>query len=85
MIEVFGNVAGNSNDSGSRGGIGARFHDRRRAYDGDRPLARRPRELPYIDAASLTSTIPLRGVDFVYRLRRADGETFRPTGAWWIV
>jgi predicted permease len=37
-------------------------------------LLRRVRELPYIDAATLTSTIPLRGVDFVYRLRRTDGE-----------
>jgi putative ABC transport system permease protein len=37
-------------------------------------LLRRIRELRYVDAASLTSAIPLRGTDFIQRLRRPDGQ-----------
>ena len=37
-------------------------------------LLRHVRELRYVDAASLTSAIPLRGTDFVGRLRRFDGQ-----------
>jgi predicted permease len=44
---------------------------------GSRPqseLLRRVRELRYVEAASLTSAIPLRGTDFVGRLRGSDGQ-----------
>jgi putative ABC transport system permease protein len=37
-------------------------------------LLDRVRELSYVDAASLTSAVPLRGVDRVNRVRRADGQ-----------
>ncbi len=37
-------------------------------------LLRRVRELSYVDAASLTSAIPLRGTDRVNRVRRSDGQ-----------
>ncbi|MGH9200638.1 MAG: ABC transporter permease, partial [Vicinamibacterales bacterium] len=40
----------------------------------ERELLRRVRELRYVEAASLTSAIPLRGTDFVGRLRRFDGQ-----------
>jgi len=44
---------------------------------GSRPqdeLLRRVRDVTHIEAASLTSAIPLRGTDFVGRLRRSDGQ-----------
>lgn len=39
----------------------------------ERELLRRVRALSYVEAASLTSAIPLRGVDFVNRVLRPDG------------
>lgn len=43
----------------------------------ERELLRRVRELSYVEAAGMTSAIPLRGVDFVQRLRRFDGEVLQ--------
>ena len=40
----------------------------------ERELLRRVRALTYVDAASLTSAIPLRGTDFVRRIRGSDGQ-----------
>jgi putative ABC transport system permease protein len=40
----------------------------------ERELLVRVRELGYVEAASVTSAIPLRGTDVVRRLWRADGE-----------
>jgi predicted permease len=37
-------------------------------------LLRRVRQLSYIDAAGLTSAIPLRGTDYVRTIRRSDGQ-----------
>jgi putative ABC transport system permease protein len=50
---------------------------RDRGFRFERELLRRVRELKYVEAASMTSAIPLQGTDFVRRLRRFDGETIR--------
>lgn len=40
----------------------------------ERELLTRVRALPYVESAALTSAVPLRGTDFVRRLRRSDGS-----------
>jgi putative ABC transport system permease protein len=40
----------------------------------ERELLRRVRELDYVQAATITSAIPLRGRDVVNRIRRPDGQ-----------
>jgi putative ABC transport system permease protein len=40
----------------------------------ERELLRRVRDLRYVEAASLTSAIPLHGTETVRRLRRSDGQ-----------
>lgn len=37
-------------------------------------LLRRVRDFSYVEAAGLTSAVPLRGTDFVNRIRRSDGQ-----------
>ena len=37
-------------------------------------LLRRVRALPYVEAASLSSAIPLSGADFIHRIQRQDGR-----------